>query len=234
MPLLEIIQLDSNSLLRDDASISNPDENIQKLVRAIEQVNPPVDFVLGTHHQDKNAIQITFEHRGSAKSTTSERSLGPGSLSEVISGFYDAPFRSFRVNLDNSVFGPAGFATANAVEFVLSYFPTSSFNAEFQKKIEDDFIRFDEIYSPATTGDQGLVYGWLEGEQPLEDVDGGSAKCFFVMRGWNSMDGFEASIKTEAYKEAIPLLLGWNAPFKMSSGMWSVNREIPARELLYL
>ncbi|CAI7619395.1 unnamed protein product [Penicillium pancosmium] len=215
MPHLEIIQLDANSLLRDDASLSNSDKKIQKLVRAIEQVNPPVDFVLGTHHQDKNTIQITFEHRDNAKSTTSERGLGTVSLFEVISVFYDATFRSFRVNLDNSVFGPAGLASANAVEFVLSYFPTSSFNPEFQKKIEDDFIRFDEIYSPATTGDQGLIYGWLEEEQPHDDIDGGFAKCFFVMRGWNSMDSFEASVNTEAYKEAIPLLFGWNAPFKM-------------------
>jgi hypothetical protein len=207
MPLLEILQLEADSLFRDDRSVLNYNEKIQNLVRAFEEVNPPVNFVLGSHHQDKNAIQITFEHRDDWQSTTS--------LLKAIEGFYDAPLKTFRVNLENSVFGADGIATANAIEFVLSYFPTSSIDPDFQNKIQKDFVRFDEIYSAATTGDQGLVYGWLEEEQPHEDVDGGWATCFFVMRGWNSMDNFEASTNTEAYKEAIPLLFGWNAPFKM-------------------
>lgn len=29
------------------------------------------------------------------------------------------------------------------------------------------------------------------------------------------MDHFEESVKHDAYKESIPILLGWNAPFKL-------------------
>lgn len=100
MPLLNIIQLDANLLLLKNTPLLNPDEKIQKLVQALEGVNPPVKLVLGTHYQDKNAIQITLEHRKNCQSITNP-------LLEVIGSFYDAPISSFLANLDSSVFGPA-------------------------------------------------------------------------------------------------------------------------------
>ncbi|RQM04648.1 hypothetical protein DH86_00003757, partial [Scytalidium sp. 3C] len=87
---------------------------------------------------------------------------------------------------------------------------------EFRKQIKEDFLKFDEIYSKGATGNSSLAFGWLLEEQEHDENKGEKASCFFVIRGWESMDHFEQSVKHDAYKEAIPLLFAWNAPWKMN------------------
>lgn len=64
-------------------------------------------------------------------------------------------------------------------------------------------------------GTLGWTSGWGLDEQEHENVKDEKAKCFFVVRGWESMETLEQSIKKDAFKKAIPILLAWNAPFKM-------------------
>jgi hypothetical protein len=37
------------------------------------------------------------------------------------------------------------------------------------------------------------------------------------MRGWETMADFERAVKTEVFKEAVPILIGWGAPFELVS-----------------
>lgn len=210
MPFFEIIQFDANSFLGPDTPTTY-NEKIQKVIRGINELNPRPEFVLGTQHQNENTIQITVEY------PANEPILDSSPLLKTIGTLYGAPFNTFRVNLEQPVLGPAGLASANVVEFVLSYFPISRITPEFQKQVQGDFLKFDEVYSPAATGSRGWASGWLEGEQPHENFNGELTKCFLVVRGWDSMKYFETSVKSEAYGKAIPLLLAWNAPWKMVS-----------------
>jgi hypothetical protein len=56
-------------------------------------------------------------------------------------------------------------------------------------------------------------------EQEHKDVK--KSKCFLVARGWEGMQYFEDVIKTDEYKEAVQILMGWQAPWDM----WHVKRE---------
>ncbi|KAF8856374.1 hypothetical protein BDZ45DRAFT_727537 [Acephala macrosclerotiorum] len=135
--------------------------------------------------------------------------------------FYGEPYSIFHVTLDRSAFGSDGPATANVVEYVQTYFPASRVTPEFQKQVEEDFFRFDEIYSKGAKVSVSWAFGWVLEEQEHEDIKGEKARSFFVTSGWESMDHFEQSVKNDAYKKAIPLLLAWNAPWKM----WHVERK---------
>jgi hypothetical protein len=46
-------------------------------------------------------------------------------------------------------------------------------------------------------------------------VKGEKTKGFLVLVGWQLMAGFELCMKSESVKEALPLLMAWNAPYKM-------------------
>lgn len=212
MPVLEVIQVDTGF-----SGTEASDERIQKLIQAITKENLSVHFVLGTGCQDKNVVQVIFQRQDDTSSTANEPVSESSSFAKAIGSIYDAPLNTFHVNLDHSVFGTAGPATPKVVEYVLSYFPISRIHPEFQKQVEEDFIKFDEIYSPAAIGNHGWISGWVEEEQHHPDNNGELAKCFFVMRGWDSMGHFESSVKSEAYQKAVPLLLAWNAPWKMVS-----------------
>lgn len=122
-----------------------------------------------------------------------------------LSSFCGKPRSIFHVALDRSVFGPDGPVTANVVEFALNYFPASRVTSEFQKQFEEDFLKFNNIYSKAAKGSMSWAPGWVLEEQDHEDIKGEKAKCLFVTRGWESMNHFEQSVKNDDYKEAIPL-----------------------------
>ncbi|KAG9230975.1 hypothetical protein BJ875DRAFT_134758 [Amylocarpus encephaloides] len=216
MAVAEIIHFPSTSTNENSA-----DDRIQKAIQALKKVENPQHCVLGTQILDRSAIQITSEWDGIEDylnfSTTPEFS----SFIRSVGNLFGEPRNIFHVALDSPAFGPNGPATANVVEFVQVYFPASRVTPDFEKQIEADFSRFEGIFRRAANGDVGLALGWVVEEQEHGDITDEKAKCFFVVRGWESMDLFEQSIKHDAYKEAIPLLLAWNVPFTM----WHVERR---------
>jgi hypothetical protein len=206
MAVIEIIYFSAKPL-----QVAN---TIQKAVNALKGAKIPRHFVFGTQVQDKGAVQITSELDGVNVETTPESSSFVNNLRSV----YGEPQNNFHVSLSQSAFGPDGPATANVVEYVQTYFPTSLVTPSFQKQIEEDFFRFDEIYSKGAKGTVSWAFGWVLEELDHEGIKGEKAKCCFVMRGWESMGLFEESVRNGAYKEAIPLLLAWKAPWKMVGG----------------
>jgi quinol monooxygenase YgiN len=215
MTVTEIIQFDAEPSLDAHAPRTTVDDTIQKAVKALKGVKAIQHFVLGTQVQDKGAIQITSEWDGVKDYLNFETTPEFSSFIRSVRSFCGEPRNIFHVALNGSAFGPDGPATANVVEFVQNYFPASRVTSEFQKKVEEDFLKFDEIYSKGATGTVSWAFGWVLEEQEHENIKGEKAKCFFVTRGWESMDHFEQSVKNDAYKEAISLLFAWNAPWKM-------------------
>lgn len=125
---------------------------------------------------------------------------------------------TFRVGLNKSAFLDTGAGSANIYECVQSFFPVSAVTPQFKRTIEQDFVKFDGIYGrDGVKGSTEAVFGWSLDEQDHEDIQGGKAIGFFVIRGWDTMRNFELSLQTDNYKESIPILYGWNAPFKMVS-----------------
>jgi hypothetical protein len=225
MAVTAIIQFGAEPLLDAHAPRTTVDDTIQKALKVLKEVKALKPFVLGTQVQYKGAIQITLEWDGAEDSPNFEAAeLGP--FIRSVRSFCGEPQNIFHVALNRSAFGPDGPATANVVEFVLNYFPASRVTPEFQKKVEEDFLKFDEIYSKGAKGSVGWAFGWVLEEQEHENVKGEKAKCFFVTRGWESMDYFEQSVKNDAYKDAIPLLFAWDAPWKMVCVCFAVSGNI--------
>lgn len=215
MAVTEIIHFGAESSLDVRAPRKTGDDTIQKVIEAIGEAKGPPHFALGTQIQDERAVQITLEWEGVQNYINFDTTSEFDSFIRTVRNFYGEPQRILHVALSRSAFGPDGPATANVVEFAQSYFPASGATPEFQKQVEVDFLTFNEIYSTGAKGDLGWAFGWVLEEQEHENIKDEKAKCFLVMRGWESMGHFEQSVKTEAYKEAIPLLFAWNAPFKM-------------------
>jgi hypothetical protein len=226
MAVAAIIQFSAEPLLDVHAPRTTVDDTIQKAFKALKEVKALKHFVLGTQVQDKDAIQTTLEWDGVKDYLNFEAAPELGSFIRSVRSFCGEPQNIFHVALNRSVFGPGGPATANVVEFVLNYFPASRVTPEFQKKVEEDFLKFDEIYSKGAKGSAGWAFGWVLEEQEHENVKGEKAKCFFVTRGWETMDYFEQSVKNDAYKDAIPLLFAWNVPWKMVCVCFAVSGNI--------
>lgn len=211
MALIEIIHFSAEA-----------EDTTQKAANALKGVTSPQHFALGTQVQDNNTIQITSEWTGVQDLATLQATPEHKSFITSVGNLCDAPVSIFHVPLHHSAFSPDGPATAPVVEFVQSYFPTSRATPEFQKRIEEDFVRFDGIYREGVKGELGWAFGWVIEEQEHEGIEGEKAKCFLVMRGWESMECFEESVKHNKYKEAIPILFAWGAPWKMVSGCVAV------------
>jgi hypothetical protein len=209
MAVTEIIQFETGSPVNNDT--------IQNAFKNLQEVKTPKQFVIGTHVQDKSAVQITAEWDDDEGSKSiSERTPFTNSLRSCLgkpTNIFHIPFNT------DSTFSTSGPATSNIIEYVQIWFPVSRINPYFQRKIEQDFVKFDEIFNRAGSheGQGSLAYGWVQEEQTHADIPGEKAKCFLVTRGWEAMSGFEQSVQTEAYKEAVPTLLAWEAPFKMVS-----------------
>jgi hypothetical protein len=218
MVVTQIIHFGAEQSLDQHGVPRTVDDKIQKAVQALKGVKTPQHFVLGTQVQDKGAIQITSEWASSQDYSTSESTTEYRSFINTLTTSCGKPQSTFNISLDKPAFGVDGPATAHVVEYVQVYFPSSLVTPSFQQKISSDFSRFEEIFRRAAKGDLGLAVGWVLEEQEHEDVEGGMAKCFFVMRGWEGMSFFEESVRSDAYKEAVQILLGWNAPFRMVSG----------------
>lgn len=121
------------------------------------------------------------------------------------------------VELSEAAFGPEGPANAKVIEYAESWFPASDVTPEFRRRIEQDFIKFNDIFIQESSGHSGLAFGWGIEEQDHADIGGQRARNFLIIRGWNSFDDFKRSVNTDAYKRATPILLQWKAPFEMVS-----------------
>ncbi|KAF2124338.1 hypothetical protein P153DRAFT_301958 [Dothidotthia symphoricarpi CBS 119687] len=171
--------------------------------------------VFCTHVQDKSAVQIMSEWNNDQNNVALEHPSKSSTFVASMHHSFGSPASTFHVSFSQSMFGLGGPASANVIENVQIYFPTSQVTPEFQKQIEQDFAKFNEIVMRGSQGDVGLATGWVQEEQEHKDITEEKAKCFFVIRGWESMAYIEELTKQEVYKEAIPLLLAWNAPFKL-------------------
>ena len=197
-------------------------DTIEKALKALKGVKTPQHVVFGTQIQDKGAFQIMSEGDGVQDYAD---------FGESVRNTCGEPHNVFRVALDRSAFEADGPAAANVVEFVQSYFPASHVTPAFQKQIEADYSKFYEIFSKGEKGRVSRASGWVieDQEHEYDNIKGEKAKCFLVVTGWESMDHFDHSVSTDAFKEAIPLLLSWNAPFKMVSvrfAIWYIWRLI--------
>ncbi|KFY16410.1 hypothetical protein V492_01348 [Pseudogymnoascus sp. VKM F-4246] len=222
MPLLEIMNLRAEFVPNSHVPRTSVDDIIRRASKALEGVKKQKHFALGTQIKDKGTVQITSEWDGIQDYMNLEATLEYSSFTNSVRTLCGKPDDILHVILSRSAFGPNGLATAPIVEFVQSYFPASHVTSEFQKQIEEDFVRFDGIYQKGVKGEIGLAYGWVLEEQGHEGIEGEKAKCFLVARGWQSMEYFEKSVQNDAYEEAIPILFGWNAPWKM----WHVERKV--------
>jgi hypothetical protein len=210
MALIEIIHFSTKA-----------EDTIQKAANALKGLKHPQHFALGTQIQNNSTIQITTEWSSVQDLATLQATPEHKSFINSVRNFCGNPDAIFHVPLPHSAFSPDGPATAPVVEFVQSYFPASRATPEFQKQIEEDFVRFDGIYREGVKGELGWAFGWVAEELEHEGVEG-KARCFLVMRGWESMECFEESVKHDKYKEAIPILFAWGAPWKMVSGCLSL------------
>ncbi|OBT63332.1 hypothetical protein VE03_07267 [Pseudogymnoascus sp. 23342-1-I1] len=222
MALIEIIHFIEKSLPDSDVPRTTVDDKIQNATKALKGVKNPQHFALGTQVQDKATIQIISEWDSDQDHKTLEATSEYSSLINSVRDFCGKPDSIFHVPLNRSAFGPDGAATAPVVEFVQNYFPASRVTTEFQKQVEEDFLRFDGMYRKGAKGNFNWASGWVIEEQEHESIKGEKAKCFFIARGWESMNFFEQSVQNDAYKEAIPILFAWNAPWKM----WHVENKV--------
>lgn len=171
---------------------------------ALAAVDGKPSFAIGTDIKNSSIIQITSQP--DAKSITG--------LIDVLG----RPDTSLQIAILPSASNPDGPISANVVEYVQSTFPISSFTADFRSKIESDFMRFESIYAKEPIpGHRGWTAGWTAEDEDHEAIAGEKTRCFVVIRGWDSMAAFESALETPAFKEAIPILYGWKAPFKMVS-----------------
>ncbi|PQE16401.1 hypothetical protein CJF31_00009639 [Rutstroemia sp. NJR-2017a BVV2] len=204
MDTTEIMTFNINPILEADGQ-RTIDDVIQEAVNTLRETSPLRQFVLGTQVQDNGIVQITSKW---------DRSVAQGSdsLLKSLSTIFGPVQDTYNIVFHQEAAEDNDPATASVVEFVKTRFPASHVSPEFQREIEKDFLRFDDIYIEEVKGHLGCTYGWVLETQKIEGED---VKSFFVMRGWESMDSFEQSIQTGAFKKSIPILLGWNAPFQM-------------------
>lgn len=180
----------------------------QAIQDAQESTNESDDrTVTGLQVQDPSIIQVTSESDG-----------GNSQLQHNLRTICGEPTQTYRVKLNASAFGAEGAAASPFVEYVANFFPASRVTPDFQAQVEREFLSFDSICKTVAEGDGGLAYGWSPDELEHEDVKDEKVKPFVILRGWRSMQDFENLTKTETFqKDAIPVLLGWKAPFKMVS-----------------
>lgn len=222
MTLIEIIYFNAEPPPDSHAPRTTVEDTIQNAANGLNKVKIPQNFALGTQVQDKGTIQITSEWDGVQDHANLEATPEHRSFINSLRDSCGKPDNVLHVPLNRSAFGPDGAATGPVVEFVQTYFPASRVTPEFQKRVEEDFERFDVIYRKGTKGDLSWASGWVLEDQEHESIQGEKAKCFFIARGWESMEFFDQSVQNDAYKEAIPILFAWNAPWKMVGGCFAV------------
>lgn len=205
-----VAQFDSTSLFGQEPPEGTVNDAISRLNTALEDANFE-RFAIGTQVQESHIIQITSDLQESSDS----RATHLTKLLEAAHKVYGEPTNVFQTPLNRPAFETENLAYAKVVEYVLSYFPVSRITPDFQKKIEEDFQRFEDIFSRGMTGGGDWAFGWVLEDQVHEELNGEMARCFCVARGWESMEHFQKSVEHDAFKEAMPLLLAWKVPWKM-------------------
>jgi hypothetical protein len=162
MTITEIIQFGTGASLGVHAPRTTNDNTVQKVIRAMKElVKSPLHLVLGTRIQEVDAIQITLEWKGVQVYVNSDTTPEFNSFIRSVRSFCGEPQSILHTALDRSAFGPDGPATANVVEFAQSYFTASEVAPEFQKQIQEDFLRFNKNFSKSAKGDMGWAFGWV-------------------------------------------------------------------------
>ncbi|KAF2648713.1 hypothetical protein K491DRAFT_698700 [Lophiostoma macrostomum CBS 122681] len=214
MAITQILQFS-----KDASSDLDVWKSVEKLIEKanadLSNTNARYRYAIGTHIQENVVVQVTSEWDDVEVYKNLDANLEYASFVEILRTHFGPPTTQFHITSHRSTFGKDGGATANVVEYVQSYFPVSTVTSAFEKQIFDDFVRFDKIYMPGTQETAGLTMGWTQDEKEHADVKGEKARCFVVIRGWESMQRFEESTKTKEFREAIPILYSWNAPFSM-------------------
>ena len=152
------------------------ESSLAKAVERLQGVKTAQHFVIGAKIQEKGAIQINSSCPDTPDNTNASASPESISFKTAMRSIFGEPRNSFHIALDKSPFGSEGIATAPVVEYVQTYFPASLITPSFQRKIEDDFKKFDEIFSVGVTGDVGYVVGWVVEEQEHQSIDGEKAR----------------------------------------------------------
>ncbi|KAJ4334274.1 hypothetical protein N0V95_009212 [Ascochyta clinopodiicola] len=196
---------------------------IERLMVALKPFSGFACFIVGTKVQEPTTIQITSEwprfHTAAELSSSTEFK----SFTEAIRALVPFPITIILTSLDASLFADSA---PPLVEYVKTDFPAELATPDLQKQVEEDFARFERIYRKRGTasevGEIGLSVGWAE-ELVLRASDKaeGRVKSFLVIRGWEDMSRFEESVHTELFKECIPILLSWGAPFDL----WHIERK---------
>jgi hypothetical protein len=194
-----------------------------KAAAALQSDKVPQYYVLGTEVQNKSTVQITSEWDGYRDYTNFATTPDFTSFIGSVRSLFGAPMDCFHIHFNQSAVGPNGPATANVVEFVRNAFAISRLTPEFQKQIETEFLKFDEIYQKGKPeGQRGLTMGWTLEEVEHPDIEGEKTRSFIIVRGWDKFEYFEQSLQNEYYKDAVGILYAWNAPFQMVSVYFDV------------
>lgn len=169
-------------------------------------------LAIGTRVQTPNTIQVVLEREALSSADAASSPL----LTELENTFGGAQ-KSFQVDISPSPFSADSPATVEFVEYVTTWFPVSQATPEFRRNIESEFMKFNEVIMREADGRIGLSIGWGVEEQDNTEVKNEKAVPFFAMTGWRSMQQFEKLTKTDSFKEAAPILMGWGAPYQMVS-----------------
>jgi len=187
------------------------DTIIKELTQTLHPLDGSARYFVGTAVQEPTTIQITSEWPAFSTTTDLSSSSTFRSFIEVIHSLTPTPITIVITSLNKSLFA---HSISPLVEYVKTDFPAQSVTPEFQKQVEADFARFESIYRKRGTADESgegdLSVGWTEEQN--------NVRSFLVVRGWENMGRFEEAVQSEVFKQCIPILLEWGAPFKLVSG----------------
>jgi quinol monooxygenase YgiN len=196
------------------------DNTIQTLAQTLKDQKDITHFVIGTKVQEPDVIQITSEWNDIQSPVELRASPAFKLLMDSIRKLNNSSLPIVTlVTLDRSPFADG---IPPLIEYVKVDFPVSSTTPTFQAQIRADFDKFETLFrkrgDAESTGEVGLTIGWADDQESVhQEGDRERVTSFVVVRGWRSMADFEKAVKTEVFKEAIPILLGWGAPFELVS-----------------
>ena len=198
MAVLEIQQFNNKSSVLDDQKNDQQDAGTENIA-------------IGTDVKDPSLVQITSQPDESFSD----------SINSIVTALGKAD-KTIKVAIDKPAFQPKGPGQGKVVEFVQSTFAASRVTPEFKQKIKEDFLKFESIFSrEPIPGAWDWTVGWTTEDADHEAIQGEKTRSFVVIRSWDSMAVFQAAMGSEAFKEAIPILSAWQAPYKMVSTLES-------------
>jgi hypothetical protein len=193
------------------------DDAVQKLDKALKAINTPAHFVIGTNVQNSGGFQVTSEWTHVQSPSELEASTAFISFLDTMSSLDElssSPVTTL-ATLDHSPFVDD---IDPLIEYVTANFPAALVTPMFQTHIEADAARFEEIFrkrgDPQSVGEGKLAIGW---SPEWASVSEEKIRSFVLLRGWATMEDFDKSCQTEEFREAVPILMGWNRQFEVVS-----------------